>query len=358
MPRTLYRRPHPFSTRLGPELSSSPFDTQTRELLHHYTTDLYISLAGNRELSVYRVAIPQLGLAYPFVLSSIIAISALHLATVQPHRKLELQNVAITQVGAALPSFRASMTSPNAETIHAIFAFAGSLVYYMMASPKILHTRPEVDRCRLPSRDDDHPHWFQTIRGLMALLTRHSLELANGPFGPVLGGDPGPDYALDKRDDEQLAKLEGMFSSFSSLSVPLLRPPSTLCSPRSHLLFDEGRKVEICREALKGLRRISSVSHSPTSVRIKTSVHMWPGSVSQDFVELIYERDPRALVLLAHHCVLLKRNDYVWYLRGLGTGLLENIWEALEEEWRPWIQWPIEQPVLEEFTVVNLNRRI
>jgi hypothetical protein len=85
---------------------------------------------------------------------------------------------------------------------------------------------------------------------------------------------------------------------------------------------------------------------------------MWPGSVSQDFVELIYERDPRALVLLAHHFVLLKRNDYVWYLRGLGTGLLENIWEALGEEWRPWIQWPIEQPVLEEFAVVNLNRRI
>ena len=109
---------------------------------------------------------------------------------------------------------------------------------------------------------------------------------------------------------------------------------------------------------MKELRRISSVSHSPTSVRIKTSVHMWPGSVSQDFVELIYERDPRALVLLAHHFVLLKRNDYVWYLRGLGTGLLENIWEALGEEWRPWIQWPIEQPVLEEFAVVNLNRRI
>jgi hypothetical protein len=150
-PKTLNRRPHPFPARLSPELSSSPFDTQTSELLHHYTTDLYIALAGNRELSVYRVAIPQLGLAYPFVLSSIIATSALHLATVQPHRKHELQNVAVTQVGTALPSFRASMTSPNAETIHAIFAFAGSSVYYMMASPKVLHTRPEVDRCRLPS---------------------------------------------------------------------------------------------------------------------------------------------------------------------------------------------------------------
>jgi hypothetical protein len=300
-PKTLHRGQHPFTPKLGLELSSSPFDPQTHELLHHYITDLCIAIAGNRELSVYLVAIPQLALAYPFILSSIIAISALHLATVQPHRKRELQNVAVTQVGAALPSFRQSMTTPNAETIHAIFAFAGSLVYYMMASPKVLNTRHEVDRCRLPSRDDDHPHWFQMIRGLMALLTRHSLQLANGPFGPVLGGDPGPDYALDERDDEQLARLEGMFSSFSSSSVPSLRLPSTPCSPQSHLLFDEKRKIEICKEALNGLRRISSVSHSPTRVRIKTSVHMWPGSVSQNFVELIYERDPRALVLLAHH---------------------------------------------------------
>jgi len=202
MPKTLYRGQHPFTPKLGQELSSSPFDTQTRELLHHYTNDLYISLAGNREFSVYLVAIPQLGLAYPFVPSSIVAISALHLATVQPRRKRELQNIAVTQVGTALPSFRTSMTSPNAETIHAILAFASSLVYYMMASPKVLHTRPKVDQCRLPSRDDDHPHWFQAIRGLIALLTRHSLELPNRPFGPVLGGDPGPDYALDKRDDE------------------------------------------------------------------------------------------------------------------------------------------------------------
>ena len=70
--------------------------------------------------------------------------------------------------------------------------------------------------------------------------------------------------------------------------------------------------------------------------------------MSQDFVQLIDERYSRALAVLAHYCVLLKRNNHVWHLRGLGEGLLENIWEALGVEWRPWIQWAMEFPVFEK----------
>lgn len=44
----------------------------------------------------------QVGLAHPFLLSGIIAVSALHLATLLPHRKYELQNLAVAQEGAAL----------------------------------------------------------------------------------------------------------------------------------------------------------------------------------------------------------------------------------------------------------------
>jgi hypothetical protein len=343
-PVTPSKQLYPFMPSPTPGLSSSPFDVQTTELLHHYTTIAYISLSGNRKPSVWRVAMPQMGLAHPFLLSGILAISALHLSTILPHRKQELQNFAIAQESAALPSFRESIRNPNAETIHAIFAFAGSVVYYIMASPEVLPAGQTVDRCRLPSRDDAHPHWFQTMRGLMALLAKHWAELAKGPFGPLLDGDPGPNYASDNPDDEQLAKLEGLFSASSLLSCPLLPPSPDFGSSFPSLIPQEERKLELLREALTELRRVSALPHSPNrTLCVKTSAYMWPGSVSQDFVELIYERDPRALVLLAHYCILLKRNNHVWYLRGLGAGLLENIWQALGEDWRPWIQWAMEQ---------------
>lgn len=127
-------------------------------------------------------------------------------------------------------------------------------------------------------------------------------------------------------DDEHFAKLEGMFSSDQLSSTELSR-----------------RSVEACKETLKDLRQVAGLAYS--SSLSETSLRYWAGTVSQEFAELVYERDPRALVILAYYCVLLKRFDHVWYWEGLGIGLLENIRQALTEEWLPWIQWALDQPV-------------
>lgn len=337
---------YPFSTGLMPELSPSQFDTQTNELLHHWTTILYRILAVDRKRSVWRVDMPRMGLAHPFLLSGILAISALHLSTIHPQRKHELQNYAVAQEFAALPPFRQSMSNPTSETIHAIFAFAGSVVYYTLASS-------QSNRCTLPGRNSDNPHWFQMMRGLLAFLANNWHEIEKGPFGPLLdAGDPGPIYSSYNPDDPQLAKLEKLLkvppSSSDESSLPLASPhPRFTPSPSSSLSSTrEEQNLTTCREALEELRRVSALPYSPTrTLCTKTSVHMWPGSVNQDFVELIYEKDERALVIVAHYCVLLKKMDHIWYLTGLGQGLLENIWQELSEEWRPWIQWAFEQPV-------------
>lgn len=336
----------------GQELSLSTFDIQANELLHHYTTILYKSLAGNRKHTVWRVDMPQVALSFPFLLSGILAFSALHLSTLVPQRMRQLQNYAIAQQSAALPLFRQSMSNRNEETIHAIFAFAGYVIYYVMAAPPILHNGKYVDRSRIPSRDDEHPHWFQTMRGMMALLATHRQALAEGPFAPLIGGASGPYYTSgpEDPDHDQLTKLEEMFPPSSPLASTLLSSAPTFClSPSSPLLSQEQRNDELCREALKELRRVSAVHQSPNRVVFYgQSIHVWPGSISQDFVELIYDRHPKALILLAHYCVQLKRNDHVWYLKGLGAGLLNNIRQALGEEWWPWIQWAIEQPSISQ----------
>lgn len=289
-----------------------------------------------------------MAIAHPFLLSGIIAISALHLATLLPHRKHELQNLALVQQTAALPSFRASIKKPDAESIHATFAFAGSVVYYIMASPESPpNIERMVDRCRIPSKDDKYPHWFQAMRGLMALLMNHWDKLAKGPFAPLLSSNHCPSSAPDNPDNKYLAKLDGMFPSHSpSLMTSLLPAPTSVRSSLGNLLSKDARTAEICKEALGELRRVLELTHSLNRIlSSEASLRVWPGCIGQDFVELIYERDPRALVILAHYCVLLKRNNHSWYLRGVGQGLLENIGQALGEEWQPWLQWPIEQHV-------------
>lgn len=317
-------------TRIASELLPSPFDSQTNELLHHYTSTLYLSLADNRTPTVWRVAMPQMGLAHPFLLSGIQAISALHLATLVPERKNEFYSRALAQEAAALPSFRESMKNPNTGTINAVFAFVGSVVYYLMAAPEDFGGL-NVDRCRIPSRNDEHPHWFISMRALMGLLVDNWDDLKKGPFRVLLDTlPPDSSFTLNTIGDDQLVRLEGMLNT------------------------DEAS--EICRRALLELRIVSALSYWSTGIRsIKSSIHMWSGRISQEFVELIYDRDPRALVIFAHYCVMLKRNDHVWYLKGLGTRLLENIKQALPGEWQPWIQWPLDFPVSEDDAQLVIN---
>jgi hypothetical protein len=339
-----------FYFRLGRELSdSSFFNAQTDEIFDHYVNVISPSLCRDRKPSIWpiwRVSIPQLALEHPFLLSGIIAISALHLGTLLPQRKHELQNLAIEQESAALPLFRASIKSPNTQTLDATFTFAGTLVYYVMALPEGLRTE---DRCRIPSREDKYPHWFQTIRGLMALCKSHYHQLSKGLFAPLLANDVVRSLDPDSENphDKQLAQLDDMLSSPPAILLPHSTNPSSVCSlPISHLLSHDTQNVETCKEALAHLRSIMMLVHSANpKLQGDVSLRVWPGSISQEFMEMIYERDPKALIILAHYCILLKQNDHIWYVKGLGAGLLANIWLALPEEWQPWIKWPMEQPI-------------
>lgn len=72
--------------------------------------------------------------------------------------------------------------------------------------------------------------------------------------------------------------------------------------------------------------------------------YIWPGSVSQEYVQLVHERRPQTLVILADYCVKLKKINACWYLRGVGENLFAAIDEELGDQWKPWIQWAMSYP--------------
>lgn len=173
----------------------------------------------------------------------------------------------------------------------------------------------------------------------MALLLSQLHKLVQGPFAPLLKKTTLPEYS-ENSDDAHLAALQEMCQS-------PIRPPKSLAlsssTPEHYSQYSP--TAQLCLEALSELRIASALAHSKIATETlcdKTALHIWPGKISQGFVELIYARDPRALVLLAHYCVLLKRNDHVWCIKGIGVGLLNNIWRDLSVEWRDMIKWPME----------------
>lgn len=299
-----------------------PLDTKSIGLLHHYTTHTCTTLTDPKAIDVWRKSIPQMAVSHPFLMHGILALSALHLRTLQPHRAAELGAIAITSEQAALPSFRRLVANldPGNENIHAVFAFSTFVVPYMLG---ISGTFDDAIG-RIPRIGE--PHWFHAMRGWAALLKDHWKIIFDGPFKPVMGRTPDIiEYAFNP-EDAHLASLHGMLTSSPSASEKDIED------------------LETCRSALDEWRRVCALPFAPSrTVSLGVSLFVWPGTVSEEYVQLLHEKRPEALVILAHYCVLLKRLGALWFLKGAGDKLMNAVVEELDEEWHPWMRWAMDQ---------------
>lgn len=80
--------------------------------------------------------------------------------------------------------------------------------------------------------------------------------------------------------------------------------------------------------------------HETSSQTLNPHIHKADFNAEQ-YIRLLNERRPEALVLFAHYCVLLSYCDYSWHFCGVGKRLIAAIWRSLSVEMRPWISWPV-----------------
>lgn len=73
-------------------------------------------------------------------------------------------------------------------------------------------------------------------------------------------------------------------------------------------------------------------------------VRFWPIQNSAEFVELLSNWHPGALILLAHYCIVLHRVGMrSWYLEGRATSIISTIMRRLDLRWRRYIEWPLRE---------------
>jgi len=269
--------------------------------------------------------IPQLAASNEFLMNSMLAISALHLAYLQPQRRQALLQRASVSQNRALAQHRQDVSIQESSTsVHAALAFGGFAVPYVLAQSRELGASVG----RVPSLDDNSPHWFHVIRGLVHMTIKRWPELSSGPFGPLLTKNQ---YPVDPKDNPE--------------DIQLLRIKDLLVQDDDTPVIDQ-YALNICSETLEELRRVAAVPYSASrKLGILAIINIWPGTISREFIVLLHERRPEALVILAHYCVLLKRGSSYWYLEGVGAKMLVEIANILGERWLPWIQWAIDQPV-------------
>lgn len=288
-------------------------DDTAKGLLRHYQTSTSATIATNiSEQVLWQQIGTQLAGEHEFLLLAVLALTSLHLAHLNPGRRSELAVQATSYQDRAMPIFREAMAAPTPDNCHAIVVFHHLLVLYTFAAER------HNDDLLLVSKDSDEvvPRWLHFIRSACVMLCDVWDWIEAGPCRTLAFAWEAP-FKISKAYEGSILEL-----------LLALIPPAS--SPRAWTVDT----IDLYKKAASELALAFACSESsPNHFTIWDVLRIWPVRVSTEFMTLLQEEHPCALVLLAHYTVLLQRIDDLWYFRGRASGLLRIIYRKLDPYW-------------------------
>jgi hypothetical protein len=258
--------------------------------------------------------VPDEAKTHLFLMHSLLALSALHLSVVRRDKKHDYERIAHQQHRQARANFNASVPAINCANGNAVTAFSFLTVVYSVGVPVVNGFSETLDSTAA----------FIEILGLLrqAYSVVHPVfpEIAKGPLGQLIEGAPGAEKScpMHVKGREILDSL-GRLNEGSSDS-------------------DEHKAIH--RQALAKLYKfLDEIQDAPP---LWVNSLKWPSEVSPEFFQLLKEKRPFALVLLAHWCVPVYRTPSLWF-NAWAQNIVAEVSKSLEEEWKCAVIWPAEQ---------------
>lgn len=300
-------------------------------ILEHYFDDVHKSLVTNHHTEqIWLDVVPALAYENPFLLHGILACTALHMAYIDPAHRHIYNLQACSHQSTALPLFRSAIDNPNGKNCDSIVAFAYLLVIYSFAidtdsSSKSLLIVDDYSNTRDKNRLAI-PQWLHFIRAGCSMLCNVWDNVENGPVSALA---VAWEVEITVRDDnlpylDHFLALIPSDSSWSGESISIYRNAAIALAQSFAYLNSKGMESSITTWNVLG---------------------SWPVRIEDEYVNLLHDRHPGALVLLAYYCIILKKLEKWWYFEGRAVKLMTSIVGALDERWRPSIHDAFEQVI-------------
>lgn len=173
--------------------------------------------------------------------------------------------------------------------------------------------------------------------------------LVEPSFSPI--DDIGEVFLLAKGSDRVLRETKRWNSLNKTLSdngsLPYTSHAATTAFEHLRQINDTLNELDISHET----DTYSSVIHQLESTFEEFSCdernyHIplsWAIKAPHRYLILLKERNPLALVILGHYCILLHNLRHIWWLHGWGTKVLQAIRYSIDNSWAPSLKWPLEQ---------------
>ncbi|RHZ66721.1 uncharacterized protein CDV56_104761 [Aspergillus thermomutatus] len=307
-------------------LQDPPVNMLHMELFYHLSTDTFLVFDSRKSADQFFSIMPHL-LQSPYMVNELLAFSALHLSTKHPERREYYRNHAAQLQTHALAIFNETELEVNQETCVPLFFFSAILG---------LHTLCDV----LVYRENDFEqvvdkfvHCFRLYRGVRAICGKAWDMLHQSVLKPMLV------------DGQSLYRFDGRLGAGCDKLLNLVRA-AKLGATLTNIYKQAIEYLQSSTNALMAAGSLAGNIHGTTG---------WPVLVSQEYIDLLMQRRPEALVILAHYAILLHSCRDSWMFGDGGQFLIESIRDFLGLDWAEWLEWPIKalnspiEPLLREF---------
>ncbi|RSL92795.1 hypothetical protein CDV31_015001 [Fusarium ambrosium] len=287
--------------------------TQDLGLMSHYSSITSATLPG-ANLYVWQMEIPSMAVAYPFLMHQILAVSAFHLASLNPSQGKAHLSRAFQHQHHAICGVRAEVSAVTARNCHALFAASSLLFIGAFAA-----CSPARGRRSLRQEVDDMLGVFTLVRGVRSILNSFNGAIRDGILGDFMecNSHTGGTGLLTSL----LQRLPRITENFDTKMDPVVKA--------------------LAEEAIFALGE--SVGRASASSPELNVAIIWPMTLKDEFLDLIRAHHPAALVVVAHYCTVLDAvGSKFWFLENWGHRLLTAIVEGLGPCWYESVRWPMD----------------
>lgn len=298
---------------LDQPLQSNEVNLLHLELFHHMTsvTCKEFQRDGVKNTQSFD-AIINFALGAPFLMHEVLAISALHLSTLRTNQKEFYSNQAAQLQNEALSLFTNLPDNYTSEIPIPVFLFSSFLGIHVLFDTLLF--RP-LDFSRFMER---FVGYLRLHRGVITIARGSWTLLRDTELGPLLSTGEKSNTA-----GNECAVLKSLMES-ADLSQ---------------------NSIDICLKAIERLQWVFDSSHLQSGSTEKAGeadlIFAWPITISPEFTELLLQKKPEALAVLAHYAVLLHWRRDLWIINDGGIFLINSIVRHLGSYWEPWLALPI-----------------
>ncbi|KAL3417338.1 C6 transcription factor [Phlyctema vagabunda] len=281
--------PKPDTTTCRPPLSTAARFKEL-ELMHRWCMSSCRGFVAEYA-DLFQGYVVQEGLKHEFLMESILAISALHIASEMSDAKSAEPyiNTALHYQTRAVPALRMALLQISPSNCDAIFAASILTMVCTIVSPLI----PSTDSSKT-SPTESLSLLYDFIKGIVTIVDISRPWLSQGPLKDML--------------DEKKA---------SGTAVTELEAPAKRLKDLNDSVTIENRSVhQVYDNAIRRLNECFTNEHV---------VFPWLVMVGEEFMRELRKREPMALLIFMHWGVSLDQVNDIWWAKYSGKKLVEEL---------------------------------